>query len=85
VNLLDITEIEIEKPDFATIEMGYVEPSHGSKGRKVWVYADSDEFDSQGEDIDEDPEFPLPSASENESDNISLGCSSALHINSEEL
>jgi len=22
--------------------MGYVEPSHGSKGRKLWVYADSD-------------------------------------------
>jgi len=22
--------------------MGYVEPGHGSKGRKVWVYADSD-------------------------------------------
>jgi len=39
-NLPDMPEIE--KPDFVTVEMGYVEPGHGSKGRKVWVYADSD-------------------------------------------
>jgi len=39
-NLPDIPEIG--KSDFATVEMGYVEPGHGPKGRRVWVYADSD-------------------------------------------
>ena len=28
--------------DIATVEMGYIEPGHGSKGKKVWLCNDSD-------------------------------------------
>ena len=31
-----------EKPDLAVVGLGYVEPGHGSKGRKQWLYTDED-------------------------------------------
>ena len=31
-----------ETPDVHKVEMGYVEPGHGMKGRKVWLLSDSD-------------------------------------------
>ena len=29
-------------PDMDTVEMGYIEPGHGSKGKKYWLYTDTD-------------------------------------------
>jgi hypothetical protein len=29
-------------PDMDTVEMGYIEPGHGSKGKKCWLYTDTD-------------------------------------------
>ena len=32
----------IDKPDMSNVEVGYVEPGHGMKGKKVWFLVDSD-------------------------------------------
>ena len=29
-------------PDMDVVEMGYIEPGHGSKGKKLWLYTDAD-------------------------------------------
>lgn len=29
-------------PDLKNVEMGYVEPGHGMKGRKIWIHSDED-------------------------------------------
>ena len=29
-------------PDLKSVEMGYVEPGHGMKGRKIWIHTDDD-------------------------------------------
>ena len=29
-------------PDFQQVELGYFEPGHGTKGRKLWLYSDND-------------------------------------------
>ena len=31
-----------EKPDFAVVDIGYIEPGHGMKGRKQWLNNDDD-------------------------------------------
>ena len=31
-----------EKPDFAVVDIGYIEPGHGMKGRKQWLNSDDD-------------------------------------------
>ena len=32
----------IEAPNLQEVEMGFIEPGHGSKGRKVWLFDDND-------------------------------------------
>lgn len=32
----------MDKPDMCNVEVGYVEPGHGMKGRKIWLLADGD-------------------------------------------
>ena len=32
----------VEIPNLVKVEMGYFEPGHGGKGRKVWMYDDGD-------------------------------------------
>jgi len=34
--------LDVFKPDLESVEMGYVEPGHGMKGKKVWLYTDGD-------------------------------------------
>ena len=34
--------VDGEKPDFSKVELGYFEPGHGTKGKKVWLCTDSD-------------------------------------------
>ena len=34
--------IQSSKPDLHSVEMGYVEPGHGMKGRKIWLHTDDD-------------------------------------------
>ena len=34
--------IEIPKPKFLSVEIGYRELGHGLKGRKVWLHTDGD-------------------------------------------
>ena len=36
------SEVEVNKPDFQSVEIGYIEPGHGLRGRKVWLYTDVD-------------------------------------------
>ncbi len=31
-----------EKPDFTEVDIGYIEPGHGLKGRKEWINIDDD-------------------------------------------
>ena len=31
-----------EKPDFNVVDIGYLEPGHGMKGRKQWLNTDDD-------------------------------------------
>ena len=33
---------DVEKPDICSVEIGYVEPGHGMKGKKVWLFTDGD-------------------------------------------
>lgn len=33
---------DFEKPDVQNVELGYVEPGHGMKGKKVWLLMDGD-------------------------------------------
>ena len=35
-------EVSGEKPDFEVVDLGYIEPGHGMKGRKQWLNTDSD-------------------------------------------
>ena len=35
-------EVSGEKPDFKVVDLGYIEPGHGMKGRKQWLNTDSD-------------------------------------------
>lgn len=35
-------EIGGKKPDFQTVDVGYIEPGHGMKGKKQWLITDSD-------------------------------------------
>ena len=37
--------ISVNGPSLDEVEMGYFEPGHGSKGRKVWLYDDDDILD----------------------------------------
>ena len=39
-NLLDIPGID--KPDIQNVEIGYVEPGHGMKGKKIWLFNNED-------------------------------------------
>ena len=32
----------MDKPDLQSVEMGYIEPGHGMKGKKVWLFRDGD-------------------------------------------
>jgi len=32
----------VDPPDMETVDMGYIEPGHGGKGRKVWLFSDED-------------------------------------------
>ena len=32
----------IEAPNLQEVEMGFIEPGHGGKGRKVWLFDDND-------------------------------------------
>ena len=36
------TNPKLKKPDLHSVEMGYVEPGHGMKGRKIWLHTDDD-------------------------------------------
>ena len=36
------SEVKINKPNFQIVEIGYIEPGHGLRGQKVWLYADAD-------------------------------------------
>ena len=33
---------DISKPDFQHVEIGYIIPGHGLKGKKIWLYTDTD-------------------------------------------
>ena len=33
---------DVDKPDLSKVEWGYVEPGHGMKGKKIWLYTDGD-------------------------------------------
>ena len=33
---------EEDKPDFSKVDLGYFEPGHGTKGKKVWLCTDGD-------------------------------------------
>ena len=33
---------EDDKPDFSKVDIGYFEPGHGTKGKKIWLYTDDD-------------------------------------------
>lgn len=35
-------EIDGKVPDFETVELGYIEPGHGMKGRKQWLVSNND-------------------------------------------
>lgn len=35
-------EVNGNKPDFENVEVGYIEPGHGMKGRKLWLRTDND-------------------------------------------
>ena len=35
-------DVNGETPDFAAVDMGYIEPGHGMKGRKQWLFNDDD-------------------------------------------
>ena len=35
-------DVNGEKPDFAIVDIGYIEPGHGSKGKKQWLNTDDD-------------------------------------------
>ncbi len=35
-------DIAGEKPDFTEVDIGYIEPGHGLKGRKQWINTDDD-------------------------------------------
>ena len=32
----------VDMPNLVKVEMGYIEPGHGGKGRKVWIFDDGD-------------------------------------------
>ena len=34
--------VEVNKPNFQMVDVGYIESGHGLKGRKVWLYTDID-------------------------------------------
>ena len=36
------TNPKFKLPDLQNVEMGYVEPGHGMKGRKIWIHTDDD-------------------------------------------
>ena len=36
------TNPKFQTPDLKTVQMGYLEPGHGLKGRKIWIHIDSD-------------------------------------------
>ena len=36
------SEVEVNKPDFQSVEIRYIEPGHGLRGQKVWLYTDVD-------------------------------------------
>ena len=40
----EVSAIQVsgEKPDFEVVDLGYIEPGHGMKGRKQWLNTDSD-------------------------------------------
>lgn len=40
--VINVPEVNGEKPDFTTVDIGYIEPGHGSKGRKQWINTDED-------------------------------------------
>lgn len=35
-------EVDGKKPDFETVDIGYIEPGHGMKGKKQWLITDDD-------------------------------------------
>ena len=36
------TNPKLPTPDFKNVDMGYVTPGHGMKGRKIWIHVDDD-------------------------------------------
>ena len=32
----------VDPPDMEAVDMGFIEPGHGGKGRKVWLFSDED-------------------------------------------
>ena len=39
---VNVPELNGEKPDFIVVDIGYIEPGHGMKVKKQWIYTDED-------------------------------------------
>ena len=39
-----VTPVDVggERPDFSVVDIGYIEPGHGSKGKKCWLNTSED-------------------------------------------